>query len=165
MASAPLTPSARRGWLTPAAQALATGFGAGYSPVAPGTAGSVVGLLLFLPMTLLPPLGQLAVTAFVFVVGVAASAHVARLLSRKDPGIVVIDEVVGMWVSLLFLPFTPAVALLAFLLFRLLDMVKPYPARQFEALPGGLGIMADDVMAAVYVNLVLRVIGQVVPLS
>ncbi len=61
--------------------------------------------------------------------------------------------------------FTPATALLAFLLFRLLDMVKPYPARQFEALPDGLGIMADDVMAAVYVNLLLRVIAQVVPLS
>ena len=165
MASAPLTPTARRGWLTAAAQALATGFGSGYSPIAPGTAGSAVGLLLFVPLSRLPPLLQLAVTLVVFAAGVLASTHVARLVGRKDPGIVVIDEVVGVWVSLLFLPFTPAVALLAFLLFRLLDMLKPYPARQFEALPDGLGIMADDVMAAVYVNLVLRVIAQVVPLS
>jgi len=165
MASAPLTPTARRGWWTAAAQALATGFGSGYSPIAPGTAGSAVGLLLFVPLSLLPPLVQLAVTIAVFVVGVLASTHVARLLARKDPGVVVIDEVVGVWVSLLFLPFTAAVALLAFLLFRLLDMVKPFPARQFEALPDGLGIMADDVMAAVYVNLLLRVIAQVVPLS
>jgi phosphatidylglycerophosphatase A len=165
MASAPLTPSARRGWLTTAAHALATGLGAGYSPIAPGTAGSAVGLLLFLPLSLLSPVGQLAATVVLFVVSVPASTLVARLAARKDPGIVVIDEVVGMWVSLLFLPLTPAVALLGFLLFRLLDMMKPYPARQFEALPGGLGIMADDVMAAVYANLVLRVIGQVVPLS
>ena len=144
---------------------VATGLGSGYSPIAPGTAGSAVGLLLFVPLSLLPPLVQLAVTIAVFVAGVLASTHVARLLARKDPGVVVIDEVVGVWVSLLFLPFTPAVALLAFLLFRLLDMVKPFPARQFEALPDGLGIMADDVMAAVYVNLLLRVIAQVVPLS
>lgn len=165
MASAPLTKTARRGWLTVTAQTLATGFGSGYSPIAPGTAGSAVGLLLFVPLSLLPPLVQLAVTLAVFAVGVLASTHVARVLGRKDPGIVVIDEIVGVWVSLLFLPFTPAVALLAFLLFRLLDMVKPYPARQFEALPDGLGIMADDVMAAVYVNLLLRLIGQVLPLS
>jgi phosphatidylglycerophosphatase A len=165
MASAPLLPTARRGWLSAIAHAFATGFGAGYAKVAPGTAGSAVGLLLFLPLSLLPPLAQLAVTAAGFLLGVFASTHVARLLGRKDPGVVVVDEIVGVWVSLLFLPFTPATALLAFLLFRLLDMVKPYPARQFEALPDGLGIMADDVMAAIYANLVLRVIAQVVPLS
>jgi phosphatidylglycerophosphatase A len=70
-----------------------------------------------------------------------------------------------MWVSLLFLPFTPAAAVLGFLLFRLLDVRKPYPARQLEALPGGLGIMADDLMAGIYANLCLRVIALVVPLA
>jgi phosphatidylglycerophosphatase A len=147
------------------ATSLATGFGSGYSPVAPGTAGSAVGLLLFVPLRLLPERGQLLATALVFVLGIAASTHVARRIARKDPGIVVIDEVVGVWASLLFLPFTPAVAALGFLLFRLLDMIKPYPARQFEALPEGLGIMADDLMAGIYANLLLRVVARVVPLA
>lgn len=165
MVSAELTPAARRGWLSAIATALATGFGAGYSPVAPGTAGTAVGLLLFLPLSLLSPRAQLAATAVTLLLGVFVSTHVARRASLKDPGIVVIDEIVGLWVSLLFLPFTPALAALAFLLFRLLDMLKPYPARQLEALPDGLGIMADDVMAAIYANLLLRVIGQLVPLA
>jgi phosphatidylglycerophosphatase A len=164
MASAELAPS-RRGWLSALATLLATGFGSGYSPIAPGTAGSAVGLLLFLPLRMLPVSGQLAATVVVFVLGVYSGTHVARRASLKDPGIVVIDEVVGVWVTLLLLPFTPATAALGFLLFRLLDMVKPYPARQFEALPDGLGIMADDVMAGIYANLLLRVIGLVVPLA
>jgi phosphatidylglycerophosphatase A len=67
-----------------------------------------------------------------------------------------VDEVVGMWLSLLFLPFTPTTAAVAFVLFRVLDVFKPYPARQFEALPGGWGIMTDDVMAGIYANLLLR---------
>ena len=86
-------------------------------------------------------------------------------MGRKDPGIVVIDEVVGQWVSLLFLPFTPATALVGFLLFRVMDVVKPWPARDFEAWPGGLGIMADDVMAGIYANLLLRVALLVVPFA
>jgi phosphatidylglycerophosphatase A len=74
----------------------------------------------------------------------------------EDPGIVVVDEVVGMWTSLLFLPFTVGTAALAFVLFRVLDVIKPYPARDLEALPGGWGIMSDDLMAGVYANLALR---------
>lgn len=165
MSTADVSRPFRPGWLSRVATALATGFGSGYSPLAPGTAGTVVGLVLFLPLSWLPPLGQLAATVLTFGLGLFVSTHVCRRLAIKDPGIVVIDEVVGMWVSLLFLPLTPAVALLGFLLFRLLDMIKPYPARQFEALPEGLGIMADDVMAGIYVNLVLRVISEVLPLA
>jgi phosphatidylglycerophosphatase A len=164
MASDLLRPSAA-GWRGALATCLATGFGSGYAPIAPGTAGSAVGLLLFLPLQRLTAPWQMLVTALVFAVGVGASTHVARRVSRKDPGIVVVDEIVGMWVSLLFLPFTPAAAVLGFLLFRLLDVRKPYPARQLEALPGGLGIMADDLMAGIYANLCLRVIALVVPLA
>jgi phosphatidylglycerophosphatase A len=147
----------RSGPLTFAAQVLATGFGSGYSPVAPGTAGSVVGLLLFWW-----PLGGWALWAqggaalAVFAAGVAASSHVARRAGIEDPGIVVVDEIVGMWVTLLALPFTPATAAAGFFLFRVMDVVKPWPARSFERFPGGLGIMADDLMAGVYANLVLR---------
>jgi phosphatidylglycerophosphatase A len=164
MASEVASPPSKK-WQSGLATCLATGFGSGFAPLAPGTAGSLVGLLLFVPLRQLPEVAQLAATALVFALGVLASSHVARQVGRKDPGIVVIDEVVGIWVSLLLLPLTPAVAVLGFLLFRVLDMTKPYPARQFEALPGGLGIMADDVMAGIYANLLLRVIALVVPLA
>src|SRR5215831_321394 len=137
--------------------AIATAMGSGYSPVAPGTAGSAVGLALFWPLQWLPASAQVAAVVALFAVGVVASTRVARGLGLEDPGIVVVDEVVGMWISLLFLPFTPLTALAGFVLFRIMDVVKPYPARQFESLPGGWGIMADDVMAGIYANLLLRV--------
>jgi phosphatidylglycerophosphatase A len=139
-----------------AATVVATAFGAGFSPIAPGTAGSLVGLALFWPLQWAGVWVQLAATAVLYFAGVAASARLARRLGRKDPGAAVVDEVVGMWVSLLFLPFTPATAAAGFVLFRVLDVFKPYPARQFEALPGGWGIMTDDVMAGIYANLLLR---------
>ena len=139
-----------------AATLVATAFGAGYSPIAPGTAGSLVGLALFWPLQLAAPWVQLLVTVAAYFAGVAASTRLAQRLGRKDPGAAVVDEVVGMWLSLLFLPFTPATAAAGFLLFRVLDVFKPYPARQLESLPGGWGIMTDDVMAGVYANLLLR---------
>jgi phosphatidylglycerophosphatase A len=102
------------------------------------------------------PWAQVAVTVAAYLAGVAASTRLAARLGRKDPGAAVVDEVVGMWLALLFLPFTPATAVAAFLLFRILDVFKPWPARQFESLPAGWGIMTDDVMAGVYANLLLR---------
>jgi phosphatidylglycerophosphatase A len=142
-----------------AAQALGTGFGSGYAPVAPGTAGSAVGLLLFWwPLATWGLPAQVAATLVVFVAGIVAAGQVARRAGHEDPGIVVVDEIVGMWVSLLALPFTPVTAVAGFVLFRIMDVVKPWPARSLERLHGGLGIMADDVMAGVYANLLLRVV-------
>lgn len=138
------------------ARAIATGLGSGYSPVAPGTAGSLLGLLLFWPMAGIPLVWLAAAIVALFFVGVAASAAVAAQVGVHDPGIVVVDEVIGMWITLALLPFTPLTALFGFLLFRLMDIVKPYPARAFEQLPGGWGIVADDVMAGIYANLALR---------
>lgn len=135
---------------------VATGLGSGYAPIAPGTAGSAVGLLLFWPLYTQPAVIQVAAVAILFVVGVVASTRVARGLGIEDPGIVVVDEVVGMWTSLLFLPLSPATAIAGFVLFRIMDVFKPYPARQFESLPGGWGIMTDDLMAGIYANLLLR---------
>lgn len=139
------------------ALALATGLGSGYAPVAPGTFGAALGLLLFWPLATLPLAHQGLATLVLCGVGVAAASAVARHVGLHDPGLVVIDEIVGMWVSLLLLPFTPATAAAAFLLFRAMDVLKPWPARQLEALPGGWGIVADDLMAGVYANLLLRV--------
>ena len=149
--------SSSRSVLSLAAQLVATGAGSGYAPFAPGTAGSLVGLLLFWPLSRLPFAGQVGVTVALFLLGTLAAAHLASRLGLKDPGIVVVDEVVGQWVSLLLLPLTPLTVVLGFLLFRLLDVLKPWPARDFERLPGGWGIMADDVMAGIYANLLVRV--------
>ncbi len=139
------------------ARLLATGFGSGYAPVAPGTAGSAVGLLLFWPLASLPGPGQIVACAAVFVLGAYASTRLARELGQKDPGRAVVDEIVGMWVTLAGLPFGPVTALLGFVLFRVMDVVKPWPARALERLPDGWGIMADDVAAGVYAHLMLRV--------
>jgi phosphatidylglycerophosphatase A len=147
------------------ARAVATGLGSGYSPWAPGTAGSLVGLALYWPLQRLPLLWQVLALGVVAAAGVVCSAVVARQIADPDPGIVVVDEVAGMWTSLLWLPFTPLTALAAFLLFRVMDIVKPYPARDLESLPGGWGIMADDLMAGIYANLVLRLALRIWPVS
>jgi phosphatidylglycerophosphatase A len=138
------------------AKLVATGLGSGYSPLAPGTAGSLVGVLLFLPLAGLAWPVQLAATTALTLVGVLAAGRAARLVGRKDPGLVVVDEVAGQWITFLALPFTPVTALAGFLLFRVMDILKPWPARDLERLPGGFGIMADDVAAGIYAQLLLR---------
>ena len=158
-ASAPAAPRLFSSWAT----VVATGLGSGYSPVAPGTAGSAVGLALLWLLRPLPEVWLVAAITGSFVVGGLAASRVAADAGRKDPGIVVVDEIVGMWVALAFLPLTPVTAVLAFFFFRLMDVWKPYPARDLETLPWGWGIMADDVMAGVYANVLVRVgllIGQ-----
>jgi phosphatidylglycerophosphatase A len=160
-----LLTAARGGVIGGAATLLATGFGSGYSPLAPGTAGSLVGLALLWPLTGLAPGWQVAVAAATFLVGTLAADYVAARAGIEDPGIVVVDEIVGQWVSLLFLPLNPVTLALGFFLFRALDVVKPWPARQLEALHGGWGIMADDLMAGIYANLLLRVALLALPLA
>ena len=137
---------------------LATGFGSGYSRWAPGTAGTAVGLALFWPIHGLAFPYQLAATVALFFLGVQAATIVERETGLKDPGIVVVDEIVGMWVTMLLVPWSPAWALGGFLLFRVFDVVKPFPARRAESLPRGWGIVCDDVFAGVYANLVLQLV-------
>jgi len=137
--------------------AVATVGGVGYVPFAPGTFGSAVGVLVW---WLLGPsaIVQGIAIATVFAVGVWSSGVCERQCGRTDPGHVVVDEVVGMLITLFLIPVGWAGAFAAFLLFRLADVVKPYPANRFESLHGGLGVMADDCMAGVYANLALRAI-------
>ena len=138
--------------------AIATAGYCGYVPVAPGTAGSVAGLLVFV---LVRMAGGGWIEAAAIVVAFAAGTWAAGVaephFGRPDPGPVVVDEVMGMLVTLAFLPVSVTGALAGFLVFRVADIVKPWPARRFEQLPGGLGVMADDAMAAVYAHLVVRV--------
>jgi phosphatidylglycerophosphatase A len=151
-------PVPRSSFLSSCATLIATGLGSGYAPWAPGTAGSAVGLVLFWPVAGLAPLGQLTAIAVVSLIGIAAATNVARRLGRHDPGIVVVDEIAGMWVTLALLPLTPLTALAGFLAFRVMDIVKPFPARDLERLPDGWGIVADDLAAGVYANLLVRVL-------
>ena len=117
--------------------------------MASGTVGSTVALVLLwlIPFT---PMGLLWTTLAVTLLGIWAGGRVERLLGQKDPGIIVIDEVAGMALSVLFVPRTIPVLLVAFFLFRLFDVWKPFPARESQALTGGLGIMVDDLIAGAY---------------
>jgi len=136
---------------------LATGFGTGYGPIAPGTWGSLPGLALVWGLDRLA--GSWAVLGgalFFAVSGVWAAGRAEALLGEKDPGRVVVDEIAGQMVTLLFLPTTVPMLVVAFLVFRVLDVFKPWPARRLEDLPGGSGIMADDLMVGLYANLILH---------
>ena len=137
----------------------------GYAPVAPGTVGSLAGLAVYglLRAGHAPPVADLLVIAVLFGAGVWSGTHAERHFGGTDPGPGVIDEVVGMLVTLWLLPATWAIAVLGFLIFRVFDVIKPWPAGRLESLHGGLGMMADDVMAAIYANLVVRLLALLVP--
>lgn len=136
---------------------IATAFFSGYSPIAPGTAGSLLALLplFFFPGTPTPVLALLVIIVFITGVWVSKKFEVAY---GKDPQVVVIDEVVGMWVTMLFVPITWFNLAAGFILFRLFDIIKPPPARQLEELKHGWGIMLDDVAAGIYAGIVLFLI-------
>ncbi len=139
--------------------------GIGYSPVAPGTAGSLAGLVLYGVLRwagVSAPLEAAIIVALVLA-GAWSGTIAERHFGTTDPSAGVIDEVAGMLVTLFLLPVSWSLAVAGFLLFRLLDVIKPFPARRFEALHGGWGMMADDLMAAVYANLALRALLALAP--
>jgi len=142
---------------------LATWFGCGYSPFAPGTAGSLAALAIAILLHEFAGASGwhfLVMAAVLFLPAVWAAGVTADVKKLKDPQIVVVDEVIGQWIALAGArPLNWKSYLIALFLFRLFDVWKPPPARQFEALPGGLGINADDVMAGIYAALVLFVAG------
>jgi phosphatidylglycerophosphatase A len=135
--------------------AVATVFGVGYAPVAPGTFGSAAGLLLWWLLPASATVQAIAI-AGIFVAGSWGGNVAERHFGRTDPGQVVIDEVMGMLITLFLNPVGWMGALAGFLIFRVFDVIKPYPANRLEQLHGGIGVMADDGMAAVYANLALR---------
>jgi phosphatidylglycerophosphatase A len=142
---------------------IATWFGCGYFPVGPGTAGSLAALLLAMAahwwLGWNAPLFALMAVLFT-VPGIWAAGVTEARAGREDPGTVVVDEVVGQWLTLAGATTLNWKSwLAAFALFRLFDIVKPYPARRLEALHGGVGIIADDLMAGVYAALVLYIAG------
>jgi len=138
---------------------FATGFFSGYLPKAPGTWGSLVALPLWLALSFLSPLSYCLMLAVVFFFGWFVAGEAEKILDRPDPGCVVIDEIFGMFVTLFAAPRTWTVLILAFLLFRLFDIIKPFPVSWLDRrINGGLGIMLDDAMAGIYAFLVLRLL-------
>jgi phosphatidylglycerophosphatase A len=135
--------------------AIATVGGVGYAPIAPGTCGSVIGLIVWWLLPASAIVQALAIAAL-FGAGSWSASIAERHFGRTDPGQVIIDEVMGMLITLFLNPVGWLGAIGAFLLFRLFDVIKPYPANRLERVPGGVGVMADDGMAAIYANLVLR---------
>lgn len=143
---------------------VATAGYCGYFPIAPGTIGSAAGLVVYLLVWWAgSPIVETALIVALFAAGVWAGTTAERYFGGIDPGPVVVDEVVGMLVTLAFIPVGWSGALAGFFLFRVFDVVKPWPARALERLHGGLGVMADDAMAAVYANLSLRLLLWLLP--
>ncbi|HEY3834994.1 MAG TPA: phosphatidylglycerophosphatase A [Bryobacteraceae bacterium] len=143
---------------------LATWFGCGYSPSAPGTVGSAAGILiawLLISEAGLSAIWLIPLTLVLTPAGIWAADATARDLGREDPGLVVVDEVLGQWLtaSVIIHPTWQSYAL-AFALFRIFDITKPWPIRRLEGLHGGLGIVADDLLAGVYGALILFAAGH-----
>ena len=150
---------AAAGWRERAMLTVATMGPCGHAPAAPGTFGSAAGLLLFWGVR---ASGSAAVEAAVLIavtaIGVAAATRAESVSGRRDPGLIVIDETAGMLLTLAAVPVGLGGAAVGFLAFRLFDIVKPFPARQAERLPGGWGVMADDLVAGLYAQALLRLL-------
>ena len=129
----------------------------GYAPIAPGTFGSAAGLAVFYAIRSTgSPTVEIGTIVVLFALGIWAGTVAEHHFGGIDPGPIVLDEVVGMLITLCLLPVNGTGAMVGFVMFRLLDVVKPFPSARFEKLPGGLGVMADDGMAAIYGNLAMH---------
>ena len=143
--------------------ALATGFYSGKIPFAPGTWGSAFALIPWYFCRGLTLVNYLIVLAVLFVVGSLISGSAEKILDRPDPGCIVIDEIMGIFVTLTIAPNHPVAWLLGFVLFRIFDVLKPFPVSWLDThLHGGIGIMMDDVMAGIYALACLQLIWLVI---
>ena len=143
--------------------ALATGLYSGKIPFAPGTWGSAFALIPWYFCRGLSLVNYLIVLAVIFVVGFLTSGSAEKIIDRPDPGCIVIDEILGMFITLTLAPNHPVAWLLGFVLFRIFDVLKPFPVSWFDThLHGGIGIMMDDVMAGVYALICLQLIWLVI---
>jgi phosphatidylglycerophosphatase A len=141
---------------------LATGFGVGFSPMAPGTMGTLLAIPIFLLLSSIPsPVYECTIIAFFFLaswVSDKAQTH----WGKKDDQRIVIDEIVGFFTTMMWLPRTALFMTLGFVLFRLFDITKPPPIRRLENVGGGYGVVLDDVMAGVYANMALQIIRWII---
>jgi phosphatidylglycerophosphatase A len=143
---------------------LATGFGVGYSPIAPGTLGTLITIpVYFFLSNIHSPLYEITLVGFFFL-SVWISENAETFFGKKDDQRIVIDEMMGFLVTMLWVPKTMRFIIIGFFLFRFFDILKPFPIRRLEKkLKGGYGVVLDDVMAGVYANIVLHLIGMIYP--
>ena len=131
--------------------AIATGLGLGYLPKAPGTWGTLLALPIHYLIVQLPLQSYIAAIAIIIIIAILSAGAAEKIVDKPDPGFVVIDEVAGMLIAMIALPDSPIAWVLAFLLFRLFDILKPFPVNFFDQrFHGGLGIVLDDLMAGIY---------------
>jgi len=139
--------------------AIASGVYTGYLPIAPGTWGTLVAFPLHFLLIRLSPGGYYVSLGIIFVVAVFTAGSAEKILDRGDPGIVVIDEIIGMLIGLIGTPLQAVPLIIAFFVFRFFDIIKPFPANWADAhLHGGLGIVLDDVIAGIYTLLVMQLL-------
>jgi len=142
------------------AKLIATFFYVGLIPIGPGTFGTLAAIPLFYVLSFTPLYLYLAITVVIILISVRASTVAEEVFGKTDPGQVVADEVCGYLITMILVPVTLSNIFLGFLLFRFFDIAKPYPVRKFEKLPGGWGIVMDDVMAGVYSCITLHILGR-----
>ena len=145
-------------------KAIATSLGAGYSPVAPGTCGAFVGLAFYWLAFYLETQGYIEfsqlhlITAIIVFTGLGIVAtNRLEPIWGHDPQKIVMDETVGQWIALLFVPFDWRLMIIACILFRFFDILKPLGIRQLESLPGGYGVMGDDILAGIYACIIIHI--------
>jgi phosphatidylglycerophosphatase A len=143
---------------------LATGFGVGYSPVAPGTLGTLIAIPVYYFLSAIPsPIYEITLIGFFFL-SVWISENAEIFFGKKDDQRIVIDEMMGFLITMLWVPKATHFIAIGFFLFRLFDILKPFPIRRLEKrLKGGYGVVLDDVMAGVYANIILHLIGRIYP--
>jgi phosphatidylglycerophosphatase A len=143
---------------------IASLFYIGFLPGMPGTYGSVITALAFWWIHSLSggirPLSHLSVLCLITLIGVLVSAHISRKTGVEDPSYIIIDEVAGQLLTLLCLPVTGLNILIGILAFRTFDIWKPFPIRKLESLEHGIGVMADDLLAGVYANILLQILNR-----
>jgi len=145
---------------------LATGFGVGYSPIGPGTLGTLIAIPIYYFLSEIPlPLYEITLIGFLFL-SVWISENAETFFGKKDDPRIVIDEMMGFFITMLWVPKTPLFILVGFILFRFFDILKPFPIRCLERrMKGGWGVVLDDVMAGVYSNIILQIISYNFTLS
>ncbi|MFH0855744.1 MAG: phosphatidylglycerophosphatase A [Candidatus Omnitrophota bacterium] len=136
---------------------ISTFFYVGYFPLVPGTAASLAGIIVYFLVRNNVTIYCLTLAALL-ILGFLASGRAEELMQKKDHSCVVIDEVCGMLLSLIFLPYNIKLVIIAFFIFRALDTLKPFPAGRLERMRGSFGIMSDDIAAGVYTNIILQAV-------
>ena len=142
---------------------LATGFYTGYTPIAPGTAGSLIGVIIYVGLYRLFWPYYLLILLALSLFGIYLSSKATiYFFKEKDSKRIVIDEIVGFLIAMFLIPFEAKFIIVAFLVFRVFDILKPFPLKRLEKLPGGWGVMCDDILAGIYANIVMQIIRQCV---